>query len=34
MLIVGGISYLAGGLWLAAELLTTRVGARRAQELG
>jgi putative membrane protein len=33
MLLVGGVSYLAGGLWLAAGLLQAR-GAARPQELG
>jgi putative membrane protein len=33
MLIVGGVSYLAGGLWLAAGLLTPRLAAGRPQEL-
>lgn len=33
MLIVGGVSYLAGGLWLAAGLLTVRLAGSRPQEL-
>lgn len=34
MLLVGGVSYLAGGLWLAAGLLSARIATRRSQELG
>lgn len=34
MLIVGGIAYLAGGLWLASGLLNARIAARRPQVPG
>jgi putative membrane protein len=34
MLLVGGVSYLAGGLWLAAGLLNARIATRGSQELG